>query len=67
MKVSFLTISDVAYRMLDDALNGDDCLGRLHPEMAEVERAELALFIKRCLVNRRKRIVIDVDWKGVEG
>ena len=59
MKISFSAISDLAYQILDNGMNG--ALADLEPDMIELEKAELALFIKRSLASGRKRITIDID------
>lgn len=59
MKISFNAISDLAFEILANGVNGP--LGKLEPDMIELEKAELALFIKRSLASGRKRITIDID------
>ena len=65
MKVSAAVLSNLAWarlqHLLDDDLGNSECR---NTDISSIEEAELLVGIKRALVEKKKRIVLDVRYSA---
>ena len=64
MKFTRRALGNIVCKTLYSAI--DEGIGNVEPEMQAIEEAEFAIYIERCLAERKKRIQFDISYTDTE-